>query len=147
MPLITIVVLLSSFISPDMYINNLRSITQDIDCMSKTIYYEARNQPLEGQTAIGFVILNRVHSNKYPNDICSVVHQKNQFSWFWDNKSDVPKNKNAYLESIILSCGIMSGVVKNNVPNDLFYHADYVTPKWAENKKVDKAIGNHYFYE
>ena len=45
------------------------------------------------------VVLNRVESTKYPNNICDVVHQGYkkgkrtcQFSWFCDGKADTPKD-------------------------------------------------------
>ena len=46
-----------------------------LTCLALNVYFEARNQPVNGQIAVSSVVLNRVKSNKYPNDICSVVKQ------------------------------------------------------------------------
>lgn len=48
--------------------------------LSHIIFAESGNQPLEGQIAVGNVILNRVNSSLFPNSIYNVIHQKNQFS-------------------------------------------------------------------
>jgi len=46
-----------------------------IDCMAKNIYFEAKSQPLVGQLAVGLVVLNRVKSKNWPNDICKVIYE------------------------------------------------------------------------
>lgn len=48
--------------------------------LSKIIYAESGNQPLNGQIAVGNVILNRVKSPLFPNTVYEVIHQKNQFT-------------------------------------------------------------------
>jgi spore germination cell wall hydrolase CwlJ-like protein len=57
-------------------------------CLSAAIYYEARNQPVDGQLAVAEVIMNRVQSDRYPDDACEVINQNKQFSYTHDGKSD-----------------------------------------------------------
>lgn len=52
----------------------------DLYWLSHIIFAESGNQPLEGQIAVGNVIMNRVASALFPNSIYDVIHQKNQFS-------------------------------------------------------------------
>ena len=47
---------------------------EDITCLSKNIYYEARDQSREGQYAVAMVTLNRVYSDLFPNTVCEVVY-------------------------------------------------------------------------
>ena len=47
----------------------------DFTCLVEAIYHEARSEPLMGMIAVANTILNRVYSKRYPNTICSVVHQ------------------------------------------------------------------------
>lgn len=54
----------------------------DLFWLSRLIYAESGNQPLEGQMAVGNVVLNRVASPIYPNTIEGVLAQKNQFSTY-----------------------------------------------------------------
>jgi hypothetical protein len=44
-------------------------------CMAAAIDYEAGNEPLEGQEAVGQVILNRLRDPAYPKTVCGVVFQ------------------------------------------------------------------------
>ena len=44
-------------------------------CLADAIYFEARGEPLKGQEAVAQVVMNRVFSGYYPNDVCGVVYQ------------------------------------------------------------------------
>lgn len=52
----------------------------DIRLMSAIIFSEAGNQCLAGKQAVGIVIMNRVKSDKFPNNINDVIYQTGQFS-------------------------------------------------------------------
>lgn len=47
--------------------------------LAAMIYCEARGEGIEGQTAVGAVIMNRVHSDKFPNSVLGVIYQSGQF--------------------------------------------------------------------
>ena len=86
-----------------------------IMCLALNIYFEARDQPLNGQVAVAEVTLNRVTSKKHPNTICGVVKQSNSkgcaFSWYCDGKSDIPREKIAFERSKRLSDANLSIVL------------------------------------
>ncbi len=48
--------------------------------LANIIYCEAGNQCIEGQIAVGAVVINRMLSPAFPNTIEGVIYQKNQFS-------------------------------------------------------------------
>ena len=50
-------------------------ISAALMCMALNIYHESRSEEMRGQVAVANVTLNRVASNKWPNDVCSVVKQ------------------------------------------------------------------------
>ena len=52
---------------------------EDLFWLSRVIYAESGNQPLEGKMAVGNVVMNRVASPIYPNTVEGVLAQKNQF--------------------------------------------------------------------
>jgi len=54
-------------------------------CLSLALYHEARGEPLNGQRAVAEVIMNRVESDRFPDTICGVVMQPNQFSFVSPN--------------------------------------------------------------
>ena len=48
--------------------------------LSRIIYAESGNQPLEGKIAVGNVVLNRVAHPQFPNTVKGVIFQANQFT-------------------------------------------------------------------
>lgn len=126
-------------------------------CLALAIYHESRGEPLAGQLAVGLVIMNRVDSPRHPDDICSVVKQgqywkgypvrnKCAFSFWCDGKSDTPKDNNAWAESINLAYRIENGFVVDFTESATHYHADYVSPYWADEMAHVVTIGQHIFY-
>lgn len=131
-----------------------------VECLAKNIYFEARNESLAGRIAVGQTTLNRVRSKKFPGSICDVVYQgshfKNgtpkrdmcQFSWYCDGASDKIKNKRAWAESIRVASYLANGRnwILDITDGAEFYHADYVSPRWARSKKKTTQIDRHIFY-
>lgn len=133
----------------------LKHVTaEDIRCLQQNIYFEARNQSMLGQVAVAWVTLNRMMHASYPNSICKVVWQHKQFSWTHDGKSDRP-GKTKLEQRAWEDAGLVSQVVlldwarANNSPiaEAIMYHADYVTPYWADHYVEVIVIDNHIFYE
>lgn len=50
------------------------------DCMERAMYFESNRSSRDGMIAVGSVVMNRVQSREYPNSVCGVVSQKNQFA-------------------------------------------------------------------
>ena len=121
---------------------------KDLDCLAKTIYFEAGNQSYLGKLAVARVVLNRVKDAKYPNTICDVIYQKKQFSWVDRRKSHEPKSDRWWKESLDIAGTVIEGqttpLFDENVTH---YHADYVNPKWAKELKQVAKIDQHIFYK
>lgn len=66
-------------------------MTAAIMCLAMAIYAEARGEPEPGQWMIAAIVLNRVESPRYPDNICDVVAQRKQFS-FTGQPFPVPNN-------------------------------------------------------
>lgn len=50
------------------------------DCMERAMYFESNRSSRDGMVAVGSVVMNRVRSSDFPNSVCGVVGQKNQFA-------------------------------------------------------------------
>ncbi|WP_442969998.1 cell wall hydrolase [Roseovarius sp. ZX-A-9] len=50
------------------------------DCLARAMYFESNRSSRDGMIAVGSVVMNRVQSDLFPNTICGVVSQKNQFA-------------------------------------------------------------------
>lgn len=55
---------------------------EDAELLTKTVYLEAGNQDLTGKRLVVSVILNRVDSDDFPDDIKGVLSQDGQFQTF-----------------------------------------------------------------
>ena len=107
-------------------------------------YFEARSEDFSSQVAVANVVLNRVASSKYPNTIEEVVKQHKQFSWYWDGKSDKPKDKKAWKIAVQAASVALGGY--NNVGDSLFYYNPRLAdPHWATQKEFVTVSGNHVF--
>ena len=123
---------------------------KQVDCLADNIYYEAGYEPKDGKIAVGFVTMNRVNDPRYPKDICSVVKQKVnstcQFTWFCEGKKAVA-NYFAYTQAKEVALLMYANYEKMHdlTKGALFYHADYVNPRWKLEKTA--VIGRHIFYK
>jgi len=132
---------------------------RQVECLAQNIFYEARAEPQEGQLAVALVTLNRVQSPLYPHDICNVVRERNtsvcQFTWWCDKdlKTKAVKyryneqEKNVYnkMRKVALYAYINYEVLEDITGGALYYHANYVNPKWKKTKTAK--IGKHIFYK
>ena len=128
---------------------------QQLECLAINIYKEAGYEPFEGKVAVAQVTINRANHPDFPKDICQVVYQKNyfyqkvvcQFSWYCDSvHKNRPVNPGAYNESYeVAKKVLLENFRLNGLKDALYYHADYVNPKW--NKERVGKIGRHIFYK
>lgn len=52
----------------------------DRECLKRVMYFESKRSSKNGFMAVGTVVMNRLTSEAYPNTICDVVTQENQFA-------------------------------------------------------------------
>lgn len=123
--------------SGDSYYNQ-----EDLFWLSRVIFAESGNQPLEGQMAVGIVVMNRVESTIYPNTVKAVLAQKNQFSTYQSGRL-AQRTPNA--SSVIAAKLVLDGGVVEEVEDALYF--DSSASSWASrNKECVAVIGNHKFY-
>lgn len=127
-----------------------KSAQKQVDCLAENIYHEAGYEPEVGKEAVAMVTLNRVNDPRYPKDICSVVKQRVnstcQFSWFCEGKSAI-RNYFVYNQARDVAVYVYANYEKLSdvTQGALYYHADYVNPKWKLQKTTK--IGRHIFYK
>ncbi|NVJ93548.1 MAG: cell wall hydrolase [Methylocystaceae bacterium] len=134
--------------------HNLVVDTDETRCLALNIYWEARSESLDGQLAVAGVTMNRVADKKFPDTICGVVQQSKstqqlhrcQFSWWCDGKKDDPRELQAWRNAQQLARLYLAGIYQDPTHNAKWYHADYVTPFWAERMEKTASIGHHIFY-
>lgn len=127
-------------------------IRQQAYCLAQAVYFEARSEPLEGQLAVAQVVLNRVDSPFWPNEICAVVFQNQhmrhrcQFSFACDGLSETPRNRQAWRIAEQMAGVALNGLWDDVTNGSTHYHADYVQPDWRNMMHPTVAHGRHLFY-
>jgi N-acetylmuramoyl-L-alanine amidase len=136
------------------------------DCLALTIYGEARNQPLDGQVAVGCVILNRLRTGRWKT-LREVVFARAQFSC-WSQRLSGPENfadlmvaadraltgyiamDLALQQAYWVADGLLAGYLRNPIGSARHYlnpkSIEGPLPAWAEPAKRTKIIGSHHFY-
>ena len=123
--------------SGDSYYNQ-----EDLFWLSRIIYAESGNQPLEGQMAVGNVVMNRVASPAYPNTVQGVLAQKNQFTTY---KSGALANRTPNQSSVIAAKLVLDGGEVEETDGALYF--DSSSNSWASrNREFAAVLGGHKFY-
>lgn len=115
----------------------------DVDLLNRLVEAEAGSEPYQGKIAVVNVIINRIKSNKYPNNIYDVIYQPNQFEVVnigtINTKIPSDETKMAVKEAL-------NGAKAVGDDIKLFW-ADYLSksnPIW-KHCQVRTAIGGHLF--
>ncbi|MYZ49977.1 cell wall hydrolase [Propylenella binzhouense] len=133
---------------------------KETECLAKGIYFEARGEPLDGQLAVGRVILNRKESERYPDTICGVVYQnaerKNrcQFSFACDGRPDLIAERKLWKSILAEAAALLdceetceeSEDWPDGVGASTHYHTTAVNPSWSRKLRMTGRIGRHLFY-
>ena len=115
----------------------------ELECMERAMYFESNRSSREGMIAVGSVVMNRVHSEKFPNSVCAVVGQKNQFApGVMTKKMDLrtaPKVQEA-------ARSVLRGERHPQIGNAQFFHA--ATHRFSyDNMHYVLTAGGNAFYE
>jgi spore germination cell wall hydrolase CwlJ-like protein len=121
--------------------------SRDIECLAMNVYHEARGEPVIGQIAVAQVTMNRVKHEYFPDNVCSVVWDEDQFSWTNDGRSDRIRDQDSYTVALSIAETVYYDKEDDPTKGSLFYHATYIkAPYWTEYMEVSTRIGIHIFY-
>jgi spore germination cell wall hydrolase CwlJ-like protein len=125
---------------------HIRYTKNDVECLTKNIYYEAGVEDHRGKYAVAHVTINRLKTGYWGNTICQVVYAKKQFSWTLATKLPRP-NSQLWAESEAIARSTLAGYRVRGLVKSLYYHAIYIkNPNWADPTEEAGQIGNHVFY-
>lgn len=117
----------------------------EMNCIQRTVYHEARGESFMGQVLVAEVIENRINSSEFPNTACEVVSQKNQFS----GNMSIPKNPES---AGLLTAGLASRIAfsKVKVVNDfeeVYWFTQTGEPsRFHKNLTYKRHEGAHSFF-
>lgn len=113
---------------------------EELDLLARVIYAEARGEGLEGQVAVGAVVLNRLKDPEFPKTIKDVIYQKGAFTAVADKQIHLQPNEVAFqaaqeaLEGIDPTGGAL-----------YYYNPQTAKDQWIKTRPIVKRIGNHTF--
>ena len=115
----------------------------DRECMARAMYFESNRSSDEGMLAVGTVVMNRLHSGRYPNTVCGVVGQPGQFA---PGVLSRPMTDRGRERADRMAAVVLSGKRSRSVGSAMFFHtAGYNFPYRNMNYKV--IAGGNAFYE
>ena len=123
---------------------------KQVEVLALNMYHEARGEGSDAMQMVGEVTLNRVEHPRYPDDICSVVYQRKQFSWTHIRKDHTPHEKEVWETALELAENLVAGEIElfdNGATHFLNPNAVRRIPSWTRKFKQVGQIGNHVFYE
>jgi len=136
----------------------------EVNCMALNIYYETRSSNLADMYAVADVVLNRAEDIRYPDSICGVVKEgqqysdgsmkrnKCQFSWYCDGKNDTPRDRESWKKAQSIAWDMVKwNSFRGITEGSTHYHTTYVNPRWNKSRKgwsITRVgrIGAHIYY-
>lgn len=118
-----------------------RNFTQeDLDLMAKAVYGEARGESYTGQVAIAAVILNRLSSSEFPNDVRGVIFQPWAFTAVHDGQF--------WLNPDATAIRAVRDAINGQDPTSgalYYWNPQTATNTWVWTRPIIKTIGKHVF--
>lgn len=112
------------------------------ECLARAMYFESNRSSTEGMLAVGTVVMNRVESPSYPNDVCAVVAQRNQFA-----PGVMTREMNAGRELAMETAQrVLSGERHASVDKAKFFHTAGLSFPYR-NMNYKAIAGGNAFYE
>lgn len=112
----------------------------DIKLMSNAVYGEARGEPYVGQVAVAAVILNRLNSASFPNDVAGVIFEPRAFTAVADGQ--------IWLEPNETSRKAVIDAINGWDPTGgatYYFNPDTATSGWIWTRPQVTKIGKHIF--
>lgn len=113
----------------------------EVECMARAMYFESNRSSPNGMLAVGSVVMNRVESERFPNTVCGVVGQPNQFA---PGVMTKPMNKGAALARKT-ALAVLSGARHPKVTRAKFFHAAWYRAHYNNMHYVVTAGGNAFY--
>lgn len=121
--------------STDLYLHKKTVEPTEIELLSVLVMAEAEGEPDDGKRLVIDTVLNRVDSDRYPDNIYDVIYQPNQFTSVWNGRFD-RCNIDCHC------CELITEELRSRTNYDCVYfnaghYSDYGVPMFS--------VCNHYF--
>lgn len=130
-----------------------------IEVLARTIYGEARGEPVRGKEAVAAVVINRLrHARRlggrfwWGNDVTAICRRPWQFSCWNEGdpnraKVEAVTAKNKVFQTCMrIARRAVAGTLEDPTGGATHYHHHDARPPWARRRAPSAEIGNHLFY-
>lgn len=130
-----------------------------VDILARTLWGEARGEPVRGIEAVAAIIINRVkradqHGGRYwwGASIGQVCQKPWQFSCWNENDPNraklqaVTEKDRVFRICLRVARRAVAGGLDDPTWGSTHYHTKTITPPWARSRNPVAEIGNHLFY-
>lgn len=113
---------------------------QDIEDLARLVYGEARGEPFEGQVAVAAVVLNRVASNQFGNNVKAVIFEPGAFTAVHDGQFYMQPDNSSYQ-------AVQAALRGWDPTGEALYYWNPATAtnKWVWSRTIVTRIGQHVF--
>lgn len=129
-----------------------------VEILARTIYGEARGEPVRAKEAMANVVMNRVRRGRRPggywwgDTVATVCYRPGQFPC-WDEGSrnrqkiqSVTKENRVFASCLRIARRAVAGTLEDITFGSTHYHAKSVNPPWSCRRGARVEIGKFLFY-
>lgn len=115
---------------------------RDKECLSRAMFFESKRSSRAGMIAVGTVVMNRKRSGQYPDTICGVVGQKQQFA---PGVMTRPMNSKAMPDVMEAAEAVLKGERDPKLKNAMHFHTAGLKFPYKNMHYVTVAGGNAFY--
>ncbi|WP_273726134.1 cell wall hydrolase [Brucella gallinifaecis] len=126
-------------------VNGVKTFTytaRDRECLERAMFFESNRSSPDGLMAVGTVVMNRLASGSYPDTICGVVGQKNQFA---PGVLTRKMNSKALPDVQAAADAVLKGKRHPSLKNSMFFHTAGLKFPYNNMHYVLVAGGNSFY--
>jgi len=126
-------------------VNGVKTFTytaRDRECLQRAMFFESNRSSPDGLMAVGTVVMNRLASGSYPDTICGVVGQKNQFA---PGVLTRKMNSKALPDVQAAADAVLKGKRHPSLKNSMFFHTAGLKFPYNNMHYVLVAGGNSFY--
>ena len=119
-------------------------ILDSLGCIARAVYWEARDQPFDGQLGVAFVVLNRMRTSG--KTACAVVGERGSFLAIAQHGHARGRDAGAW--GLAQEAALIAWQEPDADPTGAatYFHRLDVRPAWAQSLTFTRRIGTHLFF-
>ncbi|HEV2504843.1 MAG TPA: cell wall hydrolase [Mesorhizobium sp.] len=133
---------LSDSVAPSSKVGAYRYTSRDKECLARAMFFESNRSSRDGMVAVGTVVMNRLRSGKYGDNICSVVGQPGQFA---PGVMTRRMNSKALPDVMDAAESVLKGERSTKAKNSMFFHTAGLKFPYKNMHYVLVAGGNAFY--